>query len=288
MKCPLQWCWLILACLGLCAGHSPAVAIVQEGLASSVGVRVYLNPDTGRFWTADSFQGNQYDPLSLHKYLYAQADPVNNTDPSGEETLIGISIASTIGAGLDSMYNAGVTTVGNSLKNTLIGVYAGMSVNQIVALNFLDNAGGVVAGKLIGKLAQLRRLPGIVKGVGKVIQGDRWLRGSQGNAGFVPAQVAQRLVGRNFKNFDKFREAFWQEVAADADLSKGFSTANVSRMKEGLSPVAVTSQQVGSRISYELHHATPIQHGGDVYDMDNIIVVTPRYHQEVLEPAFHY
>jgi RHS repeat-associated protein len=43
----------------------------------------YLNPDTGRFWTVDTTEGDQEAPLSLHKYLYAQADPVDMTDPSG-------------------------------------------------------------------------------------------------------------------------------------------------------------------------------------------------------------
>jgi len=35
----------------------------------------------------DSYEGNRSDPLSLHKYLYCAADPVNNTDPSGNMTL---------------------------------------------------------------------------------------------------------------------------------------------------------------------------------------------------------
>jgi len=201
----------------------------------------YYNPATGRFWSMDSFEGSQNDPLSLHKYLYTHADPINNTDPSGNESLIGISIASTLSVGLHGQYDAGVSVVGNSLKNTIIGVYSGASVGQIVALNFLDNAGGVIAGKLIGKLAQLRRLPGIVKGVGRVIQGDRWLRGSQGNAGFVPAQIAQRLAGRNFKNFDRFREAFWQEVAADANLSKGFTFDDLVAMRKGNAPAVNAS-----------------------------------------------
>ena len=29
-------------------------------------VRVYLNPNTGRFWTMDSYEGDQEDALSLH------------------------------------------------------------------------------------------------------------------------------------------------------------------------------------------------------------------------------
>jgi RHS repeat-associated protein len=43
----------------------------------------YFNPGTGRFWTADTYEGEQEDPLSLHKYLYCAADPLNNSDPSG-------------------------------------------------------------------------------------------------------------------------------------------------------------------------------------------------------------
>jgi RHS repeat-associated protein len=43
----------------------------------------YFNPAKGRFWTMDSQEGSQEDPLSLHKYTYAQCDPVNFSDPSG-------------------------------------------------------------------------------------------------------------------------------------------------------------------------------------------------------------
>jgi RHS repeat-associated protein len=44
----------------------------------------YLNPNTGRFWTMDTFAGNSEDPLSLHKYLYCQGNSVNGIDPSGK------------------------------------------------------------------------------------------------------------------------------------------------------------------------------------------------------------
>ena len=43
----------------------------------------YLNTGTGRFFTADSYNGNNEDPLSLHKYLYGADNPVNGIDPSG-------------------------------------------------------------------------------------------------------------------------------------------------------------------------------------------------------------
>ena len=45
----------------------------------------YLNTDIGRFWSSDSTDGNNEDPLSLHKYLYGADDPVDNEDPSGND-----------------------------------------------------------------------------------------------------------------------------------------------------------------------------------------------------------
>jgi hypothetical protein len=43
----------------------------------------YLDVQSGRFWTQDSFEGSSFDPRSLHKYLYSACDPINLSDPSG-------------------------------------------------------------------------------------------------------------------------------------------------------------------------------------------------------------
>jgi RHS repeat-associated protein len=62
----------------------------------------YMNPVTGRFWTRDSFAGNNQDPLSLHKYLYGGDNPVNNIDPNGQQ-LAGTLAAIDISLDLDAI-----------------------------------------------------------------------------------------------------------------------------------------------------------------------------------------
>jgi len=43
----------------------------------------YLNAATGRFISTDQFEGDENDALSLHKYTYAKANPVDFLDPTG-------------------------------------------------------------------------------------------------------------------------------------------------------------------------------------------------------------
>jgi RHS repeat-associated protein len=43
----------------------------------------HMNPETGRFHTLDTYEGRLGEPLSLHKYMYAHANPVMGIDPSG-------------------------------------------------------------------------------------------------------------------------------------------------------------------------------------------------------------
>ena len=48
----------------------------------------YYNPATGRFLSRDPENGHIKDPASLHKYLYANGDPVNRIDPFGRESML--------------------------------------------------------------------------------------------------------------------------------------------------------------------------------------------------------
>ena len=45
----------------------------------------WYNPDLGRFQTMDDYEGTTDDPLSLHKYEFVADDPINKSDPSGNQ-----------------------------------------------------------------------------------------------------------------------------------------------------------------------------------------------------------
>jgi RHS repeat-associated protein len=65
----------------------------------------YLNPGTGRFQTMDSYEGEQNDPPSIHKYLYGADDPVNRVDPSGHDSVFEFAISFFMSSVLDSLPN---------------------------------------------------------------------------------------------------------------------------------------------------------------------------------------
>lgn len=56
----------------------------------------FYNPDSGRFWNQDTYEGRNGEPATLHKYLYAHADPVNGRDPSGYLTLLETQVTTSI------------------------------------------------------------------------------------------------------------------------------------------------------------------------------------------------
>ena len=66
----------------------------------------FYDANLGRFHTLDEYEGRTGEPLSLHKYLYAHANPVTGWDPSGRMSLSENSFVSTIKAGFAKLARA--------------------------------------------------------------------------------------------------------------------------------------------------------------------------------------
>ena len=79
----------------------------------------YMNPTTGTFTSMDTYGGSVFDPISLHKYLYANANPVSYTDPSGYIGLFDTVCASAIGNILFYSISGGIISAGLDLLRQL-------------------------------------------------------------------------------------------------------------------------------------------------------------------------
>ena len=68
-----------------------------------------MDPATGTFTTMDTYGGNLSDPMSLHKYLFANSHPVLYSDQSGHDVSI-----------LDAMISCGI--LGMLCSATIFGI----------------------------------------------------------------------------------------------------------------------------------------------------------------------
>ena len=70
-----------------------------------MGARQY-DPTAGRFTTRDTVIGQLTAPISLHRYLYGNADPINHTDPDGHWPQWLDDAASTLNGAVDAVGSA--------------------------------------------------------------------------------------------------------------------------------------------------------------------------------------
>jgi RHS repeat-associated protein len=118
----------------------------------------WMDPKLGRFLGMDPFGGRSEDPISLHRYLYTNVNPINNVDPSGRFTLtFGLSVS------LSGILSAsGVVSAG-----AVAGAFLGAIDAYIGGADVRDAAirGGVIGG-LTAPLAGVRILRAVLAGVG--------------------------------------------------------------------------------------------------------------------------
>lgn len=125
-----------------------------------------------------------------------------------------------------------------------------------------------------------RSIPGVASGYGERIT-NTWLDArTRAEGAPIPSQVADQLRGVRFSNFGRQREAIWKAVANDSEISQQFSQRNLQLMKAGNAPHPKLEDQVGQRTKFEIHHKEEIANGGSVYDVDNLVIMTPKQHIE--------
>ena len=101
----------------------------------------WMDPGAGRFLSMDPFPGVERDPTSLHKYLYASANPVNVVDPTGLFSVGNLAVTSAIIGGLSGAITGAIT---DGWVGAVTGLAAGLLLSPIFAL-LIAGAGYVIA-----------------------------------------------------------------------------------------------------------------------------------------------
>jgi len=98
----------------------------------------YYAPETGRFTSRDLIHGNPNDPVSLHKYLYAHANPVTYGDPTGlfsipQGLVVASIISGLVAASINYAYNRDLKQAGIAfIKELALSLLFG-SLGAIIA-----------------------------------------------------------------------------------------------------------------------------------------------------------
>jgi RHS repeat-associated protein len=98
----------------------------------------YMDPGRGGFISKDSYMGYYSEPITLHKYLYANGNPVLGVDPSGHMSIIDTSMAQKVMGQLLTQAIA----VNNFIGRVQTGL--GMAQSFIQAFQLFNDPGAIM------------------------------------------------------------------------------------------------------------------------------------------------
>ncbi len=116
--------------------------------------------------------------------------------------------------------------------------------------------------------------PGIAVGAGQS-KALSWLPLSQPTDGNgIVADVADQLRWQMFESTQALEQSVWKLYAREY-AGQAFDDLNLRRMQHGFAPYAPRREQVAGRKAYELSHRLAFADGGNLFDLDNLAILSP-------------
>ncbi|MEH7475839.1 polymorphic toxin-type HINT domain-containing protein, partial [Priestia megaterium] len=125
-----------------------------------MGWRDY-DPTTKRYIVPDEFEGEEDEPATLNRYVYAEGDPVNNIDPDGHKAKWWQKGWKSAKKGAKKAYNFAIGDDIHTLTSKKSKWYQKAGAGASIASNFIPGAGavkwGVKAVKYGKKVKKLKK-----------------------------------------------------------------------------------------------------------------------------------
>ena len=103
----------------------------------------YLDPPSGRFLTSDKAPWTDRRPVTQHRYAYAEADPVNRSDPSGQWSLAETAVGQAIQGILRSSLVRTFIRINDIKEQVALTVNIGSLVRTALFPEKLENGWGL-------------------------------------------------------------------------------------------------------------------------------------------------
>jgi len=162
----------------------------------------YLNVSTGRFWTMDMFEGDLQSPLSLHRYLYVEDEPINRRDPSGRESIAELDISSAIDQTLNAISNVEKVIRIRDEISTVLDLLS--AIKDLGILLGTEGGGGIID-------------------LASQIESAAIDRGGRGTLGKEAVNLSLQLFESISRNAPRIANANLLSPSKDAKLARAFS-----------------------------------------------------------------
>ena len=182
----------------------------------------YMDTSTGRVISQDTYQGTINDPVSLHKYLYANANPVMYSDPSGYASIMGKVVELAAKAEL---------AIAEMMYNQTALVYWSMFTGAVIAAGDVISKGDFTPKELIDAMF-LGAIGGFVAVFGGIYFHGMVLAASAG-LGVIGGFAGAVAWYRSFANIVKdWFESFGKNSSVADEYSSNSETISKSHREE--------------------------------------------------------